>query len=60
MTASATFSGILLGQLIIMGSARDGMLKACADGASRNFREGVKIGKSQMTRVLRETSEGRA
>jgi hypothetical protein len=60
MTAAATFSGTICGQLIATGIMRDQDQRRAADSATRNFREGVKVGKAFVARVATENPQGTA
>ena len=60
MTALPTFAGILFGELVVMGIAKDSDQKRTADSAARNFRQGAKVGKARAMRLARETAGGTA
>jgi hypothetical protein len=60
MSALPTFAGVLFGELVISGIAKDADQKRTADSAARNFRQGVKVGKARAVRIARETAEGSA
>jgi len=60
MTAANMFAGSQFGALLVVGAVTQQDTKRAADAASRNFREGVKVGLRHATRVARQTSEGTA
>jgi|TARA_R100001224_G_scaffold30488_2_gene16778 hypothetical protein len=54
MTSMQSYSGILFGQLLYMGEVPQQDTARAAKMASRNFREGIKVGLARSQRVGRE------
>lgn len=60
MTAANMFAGAQFGTLLVLGAVNQQDTRRAAEAASRNFREGVKIGTRRATRVAREGCGGTA
>lgn len=56
--AAAVFAGILFGELIVFGLAREQDKRRAADGVAKNFRSGIDIGKKHALRVAEMMAGG--
>ncbi|WP_314716624.1 hypothetical protein [Sphingobium yanoikuyae] len=57
MTAASTFAGTMFGHMIAGGIVRDQDKRRAVDMMSRNFRNGIDVGKSRAVRHLAEMGE---
>lgn len=60
MTAAAIFSGTILGALIVTGAMRDQDKRRATQVMTRNFRNGIDVGKQRATRIFAQDVAGHA
>ncbi len=58
MTAAVHFAGGLLGQLIVIGAAKEQDKRRATEAAATNFRAGIEIGRRSALRAVTKHTQG--